>query len=169
MLYAPCTGEIEARRDFGSHKDVALAVRDLGRRATFAVVEFVSARPGQGVTSMFNFGKAAGVAVGALEVLEIPWVDVTPQSWQKWVKEYLGMSHREVFSSCEVALQCAPPASHGLFDRQKDHNTADAFLLALWGAAHATEKKKGASSLSLPSLNDLLVLQLGRQPELAHA
>lgn len=46
-------------------------------------VEKVGARPGQGVTSMFNFGKSAGYIEGVLTALEIPYQLVSPPVWKK--------------------------------------------------------------------------------------
>ena len=49
----------------------------------FAVVEKVGAMPGQGVTSMFNFGKSFGYILGVLEANKIPYQLVPPQTWKK--------------------------------------------------------------------------------------
>ena len=46
-------------------------------------VEKVGARPGQGVTSMFNFGKNAGYIEGVLSALGIPYQLVPPAKWKK--------------------------------------------------------------------------------------
>lgn len=48
-----------------------------------AAVEKVGARPGQGVTSMFNFGKSAGYIEGVLSALGIPYQLVPPVKWKK--------------------------------------------------------------------------------------
>ena len=48
-----------------------------------AAVEKVGAMPGQGVTSMFNFGKNAGYIEGVLSALGIPYQLVTPAKWKK--------------------------------------------------------------------------------------
>lgn len=48
-----------------------------------AVLEQVGAMPGQGVTSMFNFGRGYGWWQGVLDALVIPWRLARPQSWQK--------------------------------------------------------------------------------------
>lgn len=171
VLYTPSTGELVAQRDFKGIHAVAKAVRDLGAHATFAVIEYVSARPGQGVTSMFHFGQSTGVPIGVFECLDIPWIDVVPQTWIKWVKGYVGMGPTDPFSSCEAALQCAPPASHALFKRSKDHNTADAFFLALWGAVHADERPEASgrngSQTRLPMLEHMYVLHQKRERRLA--
>lgn len=50
-----------------------------------AYVESVHAMPGQGVTSMFNFGKNYGYILGVLEACCIPIVNVTPQKWKKYM------------------------------------------------------------------------------------
>ena len=47
-----------------------------------AAVEKVSAMPGQGVVSMFNFGKSAGFIEGVLTAVGIPFQLVTPQKWK---------------------------------------------------------------------------------------
>lgn len=48
-----------------------------------ALLEKVHAMPGQGVTSMFTFGKGYGFLRGCLSSGGIPFDDVTPQAWQK--------------------------------------------------------------------------------------
>jgi crossover junction endodeoxyribonuclease RuvC len=50
---------------------------------THAYLEKVGAMPGQGVTSMFNFGHSCGVALGILVGLDLPMDLVTPQQWKK--------------------------------------------------------------------------------------
>jgi crossover junction endodeoxyribonuclease RuvC len=46
-------------------------------------LEKVGAMPGQGVTSMFNFGKSYGYIKGVLEAFGIPYQEITPQKWKK--------------------------------------------------------------------------------------
>ena len=53
--------------------------------ADVAVIEKVHAMPGQGVSSMFNFGMGFGILQGALAALSIPMLFVTPQTWQKGI------------------------------------------------------------------------------------
>lgn len=50
---------------------------------THAYLEKVGAMPGQGVTSMFNFGHSCGMALGILVGLNLPMDLVTPQQWKK--------------------------------------------------------------------------------------
>lgn len=53
------------------------------QRETFAVVEHVSAMPGQGVTSCFSFGRNFGFILGLLTAFRIPYELVRPQKWKK--------------------------------------------------------------------------------------
>ena len=46
-------------------------------------IERVHAMPGQGVTSMFNFGMNYGFLRGCLIANKIPFIEVRPQQWQK--------------------------------------------------------------------------------------
>lgn len=49
----------------------------------FAYLEKVSARPDQGVSSMFKFGRGYGALEAMLVAAGIPYKMVTPQKWQK--------------------------------------------------------------------------------------
>ena len=55
----------------------------LAKRDCHALIELVHAMPGQGVTSMFNFGHNFGMLEGLLIGAGIPYDRVTPQKWQK--------------------------------------------------------------------------------------
>ena len=48
------------------------------------VVEQVNAMPGQGVTSMFNFGQTFGAIKGVCAALELPIFFVRPSKWKKY-------------------------------------------------------------------------------------
>jgi crossover junction endodeoxyribonuclease RuvC len=48
-----------------------------------AAVEKVGAMPGQGVTSMFNFGMNFGWIQGVLQAYGIPYELIRPQKWKK--------------------------------------------------------------------------------------
>jgi Uncharacterized conserved protein len=50
---------------------------------TFLIVEQVSAMPGQGVTSMFNFGQTFGSIKGICAALNLPIFFVRPAKWKK--------------------------------------------------------------------------------------
>lgn len=67
-----------------------------GEGAPIVYLEQVSAMPGQGVCSMFTFGKNYGRLEGILAAKRIGIVNVTPQ---KWMKHYSGIGHRKDFAS----------------------------------------------------------------------
>jgi crossover junction endodeoxyribonuclease RuvC len=99
------------------------------RAIEHVIIERVTARPGQGVTSMFRFGEAAGALYGLVVGLGLPVTFVTPQQWQK---------HHRVGASPDAARQRAVqlyPALAPLLARKKDHHRADALLLACYGLA----------------------------------
>lgn len=94
---------------------------------TTAVVEQVNAMPGQGVTSMFAFGNAYGLALGVLAGLGIPTRTVTPGTWKKALKLNTGKDA----SRAEAARRW--PQQAGEFRRVKDDGRAEAALIAAWG------------------------------------
>lgn len=51
-----------------------------------AMLERVSAMPGQGVSSTFKFGKSYGFLRGVLVALQIPFEEVAPATWQGYMK-----------------------------------------------------------------------------------
>jgi crossover junction endodeoxyribonuclease RuvC len=63
----------------------ALANQLVGRNVTAAFLERVNAMAGQGVTSVFSFGRSSGIVEGVLAAYDIPTTLVTPQAWQKAV------------------------------------------------------------------------------------
>jgi crossover junction endodeoxyribonuclease RuvC len=104
---------------------VAAIIRS--RKPSVAVVERVSSMPGQGVSSVFAFGKAAGLLDGVLAALEIPITYVTPQVWQKAVNARTGKDGNRQ-RAAEIY-----PAYASSFSRVKDDGRADAALMAYWG------------------------------------
>ena len=93
-----------------------------------AFVEKVGAMPGQGVSSMFQFGRSVGIIEGVLAALEIPTNYVTPQVWQKAVGARGGKD-----ASRARAAELFP-AYAANFTRKKDDGRADAALIAWYGA-----------------------------------
>lgn len=91
-----------------------------------AFIEQVGAMPKQGVSSMFNFGKATGAALGALGALQIPVVEVTPQRWKKQFG-LIGKEKDMARTYCQQLMPVAP------LSRVKDGGRADALLIALYG------------------------------------
>lgn len=95
---------------------------------TMAVIEKVSAMPGQGVVSMFNFGRSYGDVRGVIGALNIPLYYVTPGVWKK----YFGLSSDKDLSR-KLAIQRFPTVAEH-FARKKDDGRAEAALIALYGA-----------------------------------
>ena len=86
-------------------------------------VEMVHAMPGQGVTSMFNFGRATGAVEAVMESYTAPYHLVTPQAWKK----AFGLIGQEKDCSRQMAAVIWPTAKLNL---KKHHGRADALLLA---------------------------------------
>ena len=89
------------------------------------VVEQVSAMPGQGVTSMFNFGQSFGVIKGICSAMQLPIHFVRPAKWKK----YYNLIKTEKDASRTKAIEIFPYISSKL-SRKKDCNKADAILIA---------------------------------------
>ena len=92
-------------------------------------VEKVHAMPGQGVTSMFGFGRSLGVVEGVLAALEMPYVFVNPQKW----KRLAGLQGKKKHYSVTVASKLYPRVADQL-TRKKDVGRADALLIAHYGS-----------------------------------
>lgn len=90
-----------------------------------ACVEIVHAMPGQGVTSMFNFGQSYGTVLGVLACLRVPVYMVTPQEWKK---EY-GLLGEDKSRSIVIAKAMLNGAD-GWCQKQSHHGRADAILIA---------------------------------------
>ena len=92
---------------------------------TFLIVEQVSAMPGQGVTSMFNFGQSFGILKGICSAMQLPMYFVRPAKWKK----YFNLINSEKDASRTRAIEIFPYFSSQL-SRKKDSNKADAILIA---------------------------------------
>ncbi len=108
-------------------------VQEVGRlirihRPTLAVIERVSAMPGNGAVSMFNFGRSYGDVRGAIGALDIPMHFVTPGKWKK----HFGLTADKDQSRLR-AIRMFPSVAEQ-FKRKKDDGRAEAALLALYGA-----------------------------------
>ncbi len=89
------------------------------------VVEHVTAMPGQGVTSMFNFGQSFGVIKGICSAMKLPIHFVRPTKWKK----YFNLINTLKDASRSRAIEIFPKVSDKL-KRKKDSNKADAILIA---------------------------------------
>ena len=89
------------------------------------VIEQVSAMPGQGVTSMFNFGQSFGILKGICSAMQLPMFFVRPARWKK----YFNLINSQKDASRTRAIEIFPYFSTQL-SKKKDSNKADAILIA---------------------------------------
>ena len=89
------------------------------------VVEQVNAMPGQGVTSMFNFGQTFGAIKGVCAALNLPIFFVRPSKWKK----HFELINSSKDSSRTKAIEMYPSLSNQL-SKKKDVNKSDAILIA---------------------------------------
>ena len=95
-----------------------------------AYCERVFAMSGQGVTSVFSFGRSLGAIEGVLAARSIKTTLVTPQTWQK----AMGVSGGK--DGARARAMEVFPWNVDLFKRVKDDGRADAALIAAWGLRH---------------------------------
>ena len=110
---AQVTNIIKERLDSEKEKEIAV------------VVEHVNAMPGQGVTSMFNFGQSFGVIKGICAALSLPIYFVRPTKWKK----HFNLIKTNKDASRTKVIEVYPEISSKLH-RKKDSNKADAILIA---------------------------------------
>ena len=94
-------------------------------KEVIVVVEHVNAMPGQGVTSMFNFGQSFGVIKGICAALSLPIYFVRPAKWKK----HFNLIKTNKDASRTKVIEVYPGISSKL-SRKKDSNKADAILIA---------------------------------------
>ena len=100
-------------------------IKELDKKEIKVVIEQVSAMPGQGVTSMFNFGQSFGILKGICSAMQLPMYFVRPAKWKK----YFNLINSEKDASRTRAIEVFPYFSSQL-SRKKDSNKADAILIA---------------------------------------
>ena len=97
----------------------------IGDNEIAVVVEQVNAMPGQGVTSMFNFGQTFGAIKGVCAALNLPIFFVRPSRWKK----YFELINSSKDSSRTKVIEMYPSLSSQLA-KKKDVNKSDAILIA---------------------------------------
>jgi len=88
----PSLIEIKNKKNKKNYDIVAMAdlLRPYSGNNTIAVIEKVYSMSGQGVTSMFNFGRGVGLWEGIFGGLGFDVEHVSPQTWKKqWAEELL--------------------------------------------------------------------------------
>tara|TARA_Y100000590_G_C15144507_1_gene797408 strand:+ start:56 stop:547 length:492 start_codon:yes stop_codon:yes gene_type:complete len=105
--------------------EIKLRISNINEEKVSVIVEHVSAMPGQGVTSMFNFGQSYGVIKGICSAMQLPIHFVRPTKWKK----YFNLINTSKDASRSKAIEIFPKISDKL-KRKKDSNKADAILIA---------------------------------------
>ena len=107
------------------YNEISLRIKNLNKNEVKVVIEQVSAMPGQGVTSMFNFGQSFGILKGICSAMQLSMHFVRPTKWKK----YFNLIKSEKDASRTKAIEIFPYISPQL-SRKKDANKADAILIA---------------------------------------
>ena len=105
--------------------EISERIKKLDKKDIKVIIEQVSAMPGQGVTSMFNFGQSFGILKGICSAMQLPMYFVRPTKWKK----YFNLINSEKDASRTRAIEIFPYFS-GELSRKKDSNKADAILIA---------------------------------------
>ena len=87
--------------------EITERIHKIEKKNIKVVIEQVSAMPGQGVTSMFNFGQSFGILKGICSAMHLPVYYVRPAKWKKYF---------HIFQQ--------------ICQKKKDSNKADAILIA---------------------------------------
>ena len=107
------------------YNEILRRINKFQKKDIRVIVEQVSAMPGQGVTSMFNFGQSFGILKGICSAMQLPIYFVRPAKWKK----YFNLINSEKDASRTKAIEMFPRISNKLA-RKKDNNKADAILIA---------------------------------------
>ena len=107
------------------YNEISFRIKTYEKKNIKVIIEQVSAMPGQGVTSMFNFGQSFGILKGICSAMQLPMYFVRPAKWKK----YFNLINSEKDASRTRAIEIFPYFS-GHLSRKKDSNKADAILLA---------------------------------------
>ena len=107
------------------YNEIFERVKNYNKKDIKVVIEQVSAMPGQGVTSMFNFGQSFGVLKGICSAMQLPMYFVRPAKWKK----YYNLINSIKDASRTKVIEIFPYISTQL-SKKKDSNKADAILIA---------------------------------------
>ena len=107
------------------YNEISNHIKNIDKKDIKVIIEQVSAMPGQGVTSMFNFGQSFGILKGICSAMQLSMYFIRPAKWKKYFN--LINSHKD--ASRSKAIEIFPYFSSNL-SKKKDINKADAILIA---------------------------------------
>ena len=107
------------------YNEILKRIKNIDKKDIRVIIEQVSAMPGQGVTSMFNFGQSFGILKGICSAMQLPMYFIRPAKWKK----YFNLIKSEKDASRTKAIEIFPYFSSNLA-KKKDSNKADAILIA---------------------------------------
>ena len=107
------------------YNEILKRINGVKKKEVRVIVEQVSAMPGQGVTSMFNFGQSFGVIKGICAAMQLPIFFVRPAKWKK----HFELINTQKDASRTKAIEMFPKIS-SILSKKKDSNKADAILIA---------------------------------------
>ena len=105
--------------------EISEKIKKIDKKNIKVVIEHVTAMPGQGVTSMFNFGQSFWILKGICSAMQLSVYFVRPAKWKK----YFNLINSEKDASRTRAIEIFPYYSSHL-SKKKDSNKADAILIA---------------------------------------
>ena len=107
------------------YNEISKRIKSIDKKDIKVIIEQVSAMPGQGVTSMFNFGQSYGILKGMCSAMQLSMYFVRPAKWKK----YFNLINSEKDASRTRAIEIFPYFSSNL-SKKKDSNKADAILIS---------------------------------------
>ena len=97
------------------YNEISKRIRKIDKKDIKVIIEHVSAMPGQGVTSMFNFGQSFGILKGICSAMQLPMYFVRPAKWKK----YFNLIKSEKDASRTKAIEIFPYFSSNLTKKKR--------------------------------------------------
>ena len=97
------------------YNEIFLRTKNYNKKDIKVVIEHVTAMPGQGVTSMFNFGQSFGVLKGICSGMQLPMYFIRPAKWKK----YFNLINSEKDASRTKAIEIFPYISSQLSKKKR--------------------------------------------------
>ena len=107
------------------YNEISKRIVKIDKNEFRVIIEHVSSMPGQGVTSMFNFGQSFGILKGVCSAMNLSMHFVRPVKWKK----HFNLINSTKDASRTKAIEIFPYFSVNL-SKKKDANKADAILIS---------------------------------------